>query len=306
MKRGIVLSIVILMLAAAGMLIGQSSISGGSVTSSGAITSGHCASFASSTVIQDSGGTCGGGGSTPTGTGFIHVTSGTQDGASKLVDLTAATDVAANQGTTTTVLHGNAAGQGSFGKVALTADVSGSLPPANGGVASSSVASQDYFLAPAGIIGATSSANRGAQTSNKVQGCQFDLDRSVTFTRMSVWVVTTSNGNHENIGIYNGAGTSLLVQGTVTLGASSGVIGTATVSQTTLNPGTYWLETSPDNATSALIAFGTMSTGTSLLNGGSIVRNGASANSTSAGVMPASLGVVTANTTGCAQVLLEP
>ena len=39
----------------------------------------------------------------------------------------------ANQGTTTTVLHGNAAGNPSFGAVSLTADVSGLLPVANGG-----------------------------------------------------------------------------------------------------------------------------------------------------------------------------
>lgn len=39
----------------------------------------------------------------------------------------------ANQGTTTTVLHGNAAGNPSFTAVSLTADVSGTLPVANGG-----------------------------------------------------------------------------------------------------------------------------------------------------------------------------
>jgi hypothetical protein len=38
-----------------------------------------------------------------------------------------------NQGTTTTVLHGNAAGNPSFAAVSLTADVSGILPAANGG-----------------------------------------------------------------------------------------------------------------------------------------------------------------------------
>lgn len=39
----------------------------------------------------------------------------------------------ANQGTTTTVLHGNAAGNPSFGAIALTTDVTGTLPIANGG-----------------------------------------------------------------------------------------------------------------------------------------------------------------------------
>ncbi len=48
------------------------------------------------------------------------------------VSLTA--DASANQGTTTTLLHGNAAGQPSWGSIGLnTAEVSGTLPQANGG-----------------------------------------------------------------------------------------------------------------------------------------------------------------------------
>src|SRR6185369_9654216 len=48
--------------------------------------------------------------------------------------LTLASADFANQGTTTTVLHGNAAGNPSFAQVSLTADVTGTLPTANGGV----------------------------------------------------------------------------------------------------------------------------------------------------------------------------
>lgn len=62
------------------------------------------------------------GGSPPTGTGFRHVTAGVEDGASALVTLTNSAHVAANQGTTTQVLHGNAAGQASWAGVSLTAD----------------------------------------------------------------------------------------------------------------------------------------------------------------------------------------
>ena len=39
----------------------------------------------------------------------------------------------ANQGSTVTVLHGNASGNPSWGAVVLTTDVSGTLPVANGG-----------------------------------------------------------------------------------------------------------------------------------------------------------------------------
>lgn len=73
-------------------------------------------------------GTSGSGGSTPTGTGYRHVTGGVEDAAADLVTLTSATEVAPNQGTTTTVLHGNAAGQASFAAVDLTNDTSSVLP----------------------------------------------------------------------------------------------------------------------------------------------------------------------------------
>lgn len=44
-------------------------------------------------------------------------------------------------GTTTTVLHGNAAGAPSFGAVSLTAEVSGTLPVANGGTGAATLTS---------------------------------------------------------------------------------------------------------------------------------------------------------------------
>jgi hypothetical protein len=57
------------------------------------------------------------GAATPTGTGFVHVTAGAQDGAAATVDFNNSAEVSANQGTSTTVLHGNAAGQPAFGSV---------------------------------------------------------------------------------------------------------------------------------------------------------------------------------------------
>lgn len=50
-------------------------------------------------------------------------------------------------GTTTTVLHGNAAGAPTFGAVSLTADVSGTLPVANGGVGIASYTIGDILYA---------------------------------------------------------------------------------------------------------------------------------------------------------------
>lgn len=60
-------------------------------------------------------------------------------------------------GTTTTVLHGNAAGAPTFGAVSLTADVSGTLPVANGGTGITS-----FGAGVATFLGTPSSANLAA------------------------------------------------------------------------------------------------------------------------------------------------
>jgi len=52
----------------------------------------------------------------------------------------------ASLGTTTTVLHGNAAGAPTFGAVSLTADVSGTLPIANGGTGATTSAGAAFAL----------------------------------------------------------------------------------------------------------------------------------------------------------------
>lgn len=57
----------------------------------------------------------------------------------------------ASLGTTTTVLHGNAAGAPTFGAVSLTADVSGTLPIANGGTGATTSAGAAFALKGANI-----------------------------------------------------------------------------------------------------------------------------------------------------------
>ena len=57
----------------------------------------------------------------------------------------------ASLGTTTTVLHGNAAGAPTFGAVSLTADVTGTLPIANGGTGATTSAGAAFALKGANI-----------------------------------------------------------------------------------------------------------------------------------------------------------
>ena len=63
----------------------------------------------------------------------------------------------ANQGTGTTILHGNASGNPSWGSVALGTDVSGTLPIANGGTNSSAALNNNRIMVSSG--GAIAEAN---------------------------------------------------------------------------------------------------------------------------------------------------
>lgn len=65
----------------------------------------------------------------------------------------AAPKVVASLGTTTTVLHGNATGDPTFAAVSLTADVSGILPIANGGIGSATQNFVDLTTTQAAIAG---------------------------------------------------------------------------------------------------------------------------------------------------------
>lgn len=94
----------------------------------------------------------------------------------------------ANQGTTTTVLHGNAAGNPSWAAVSLTADVSGILPVANGGT-NCAVASITCFN---NITGFSAAGATGTTSTNLV------FSTSPTITTPNITTSATLSNN--NIG----------------------------------------------------------------------------------------------------------
>lgn len=107
-------------------------------------------------------------GTLPVGNGGTGITTGTSGGVpyfSGATTMASSAALAANQlvlgggagvapatlgslGTTTTVLHGNAAGAPTFGAVSLTADVSGTLPIANGGTGAATTTANFVFSGP--------------------------------------------------------------------------------------------------------------------------------------------------------------
>ena len=99
--------------------------------------------------------------------------------------LTAASADFANQGTTTTVLHGNAAGNPSWGAVVLTTDVSGILPIANGGTNSTSTPTAGAIGYGTGTaIGYTLAGTTGQVLTSQGSG-------TPTWTTLTVGTVTS-------------------------------------------------------------------------------------------------------------------
>lgn len=113
-------------------------------------------------------------------------------------------------GTTTTVLHGNAGGAPSFGAVSLTADVTGTLPLANGGTNGTSATTGFNNLSPLttkGDIPVHNGTNNvrlpvGANTfvltadSTQTEGVKWAAASSTSFTAPTVQVFLSGSGTY--------------------------------------------------------------------------------------------------------------
>lgn len=98
----------------------------------------------------------------------------------------------ASLGTTTTVLHGNAGGAPTFAAVSLTADVSGTLPVANGGWGDTGGAWSTYALATGGAFEITASSG----TFTTVDGVgHYKIVGKTLFISISVTVTTVGSAS---------------------------------------------------------------------------------------------------------------
>ena len=116
-------------------------------------------------------------------------------------------------GTTTTVLHGNAAGAPTFGAVSLTADVSGTLPLANGGTNATTGAG-----AFANMMGFTTTATAAATTTLTNTSTQYQLFTGTLAQTITLPVTTSAFSTGWTFHIVNNS------TGTLTVNASSGAL----------------------------------------------------------------------------------
>jgi hypothetical protein len=127
---------------------------------------------------------------------FITAISATGTGTCTTATLTGAQF--ANQGTTTTLLHGNGAGNPSFGAVVLTTDVSGVLPIANGG--SGNTGANTYFQ---DFPGGSVNGGVGGVTQNQIRLNAVYLPSNTTLSNIAYESATADNtANSYDIGAY--------------------------------------------------------------------------------------------------------
>jgi hypothetical protein len=165
---------------------------------------------------------------------------------------------------------------------------------------------QCYLLLP-NLADITQSAGTTASggAGGTVRCALLQIDRAITFTKITINVTAAVNTNKIYLGIYNAAGTSLLVQGTITMTAATGLY-VAVVPATTLRPGAYWWAFSTDNVAVTMTGNNTWNlTDLGVINNNNVAW-GFATNTLSGGVLPATLGVITPNNAVLPIAKLEP
>jgi len=126
----------------------------------------------------------------------------------------------ANQGTTTTVLHGNASGNPAWSAVNLATDVTGTLPAGNGGTGTASALS--YYQ-----TGCNPSQAQTAEA-NQTQIYGFTIPApGVSWSKIGIYIQTADASHYSDIGVYGpctpGSSCSLAGDTGATEFASSGI-----------------------------------------------------------------------------------
>jgi len=168
-------------------------------------------------------------------------------------------------------------------------------------VANVTTAGQGFFIAaPENTLATTTAA---LASINQVRVAQFVLPfRMIVRTLVSEVTTLGGAGKKYGVGIYNVDKTLLVESGA--LDANTAAINATAVTATTMEPGTYYVAWTSDSTSTILRAVNTQIQ--SVLNQGTDTRMGAAANSGTAGVLPATLGVITTAGLAPARVVLLP
>lgn len=183
------------------------------------------------------------------------------------------------------------------GAASLTSQVTGVLPPANGGVAALSTGGQGYFVS-AGLLNCIGIGTPSAVVTagQQVYCFQFVLPFAMTVGRVSIGVAVGVASSTVTVGIYNASGNKLIDSGTFSGAANANL--TNTFTGVLLPPGVYYFVQSASTQTTLTVQTTPQAlynaTGAALLNLQTTKKVGTAANPAVSGVLPASLGTITA------------
>jgi hypothetical protein len=215
-------------------------------------------------------------------------------------------------GTNALVIAGKADGSGAVkfgtttqvsigpGRAVTTSD---EIPP------TISTADQGYFFAPTVFIPHDIVANTAVGANNQVRVMQFVLPFRVTVTRISMEVTTAAASAVCDAGIYAADGNTRHVYAGANSGFSAGTTGVKTVTlgaSVTLAPGAYYYAWTCSDATVQVRLLNNPGGQNSLLNAVTVEKNGTAANAASAGILPTTLGTITAATAAAMVAIFEP
>lgn len=211
---------------------------------------------------------------------------------------TSAINASAAGNTGAPFLSGGASADGSYGALNLAGGanvVTGILPAANGGIANVSAADQGYFISTDLPI-TTTTAGQPISTAQQVRVCQFVLKQRQVVNRITITVASAgAGGSTVTVGIYDAAGTTKLID-SGTFDGSSNTTQTLVISPgVTLPAGVYWFAQSASTATALTAqAVSNSSTLAPMINNQTAKKCGFAANAATAGVLPPSLGAISA------------
>ena len=173
--------------------------------------------------------------------------------------------------------------------------MAGRLPRVTGATGVVDTADQGYFFVHTIVNAATVSTQTVTSANNAVRVFQQVLPfRAIV--RQIGWELTTGvDASNSSMGIYNADGTSLLVHsGAVGTAIADQGIQTTSVTAVTLEPGIYYFAQTSTSAVVECRMWNLGARGQNLLNAVSTAeRLGTAANSSSSGVLPATLGTIT-------------
>ncbi len=175
--------------------------------------------------------------------------------------------------------------------------MAGRLPRVTGATGSVDTAGEGGFLGGTVFSTAGGAGVETMDTADEVAVYQFVLPFRAVVGRISFGVSTLEASTFAGFGIYDKDGNRLVHSGAVSVAATG--VKSVTVTAVTLEPGIYFHAWTVDGTTAAINVSGDASNGTAadIQVQGSAAKIGKAANASSSGVLPATLGTVTGNTT---------